>query len=99
MPFDVIHVQEGGRLRWNYALQFPLTSVQRHRAEVFAVELQDVEGVEIRLPTPIHEPFELTLSPVIKADDLDAALAWAAKATRACAAPIEVRPFQEEPEA
>lgn len=34
---------------------------------------------------------------VIKADDLDAALAWAAKATRACAAPVEVRPFQEEP--
>ena len=33
---------------------------------------------------------------VIQAADLDAALAWAAKATRACAAPIEVRPFQEE---
>jgi hypothetical protein len=36
---------------------------------------------------------------VIKAADLDAALAWAAKATRACAAAIEVRPFQEEVEA
>lgn len=34
---------------------------------------------------------------VIQVDDLDAALAWAAKATRACAAPVEVRPFQEEP--
>ncbi|HXA41501.1 MAG TPA: YciI family protein [Candidatus Solibacter sp.] len=33
---------------------------------------------------------------VIQAADLDAALAWAAKATRACAAPVEVRPFQEE---
>ncbi len=33
---------------------------------------------------------------VIKADDLDAALAWAAKATEACASPVEVRPFQEE---
>jgi hypothetical protein len=33
---------------------------------------------------------------VIKAADLDAVLAWAAKATRACAAPVEVRPFQEE---
>jgi hypothetical protein len=33
---------------------------------------------------------------VIKAPDLDAALDWAAKATRACAAPVEVRPFQEE---
>jgi hypothetical protein len=36
---------------------------------------------------------------VIKAEDLDAALAWAAKATRACAAPVEVRPFEDEPEA
>ena len=36
---------------------------------------------------------------VIKAADLDAALAWAAKATRACAGPVEVRPFQPEPEA
>jgi hypothetical protein len=35
---------------------------------------------------------------VIKAGDLDAALAWAAKATEACAAPVEVRPFQEEAE-
>jgi hypothetical protein len=35
---------------------------------------------------------------VIKAPDLDAALAWAAKAAQACTAPVEVRPFQEEPE-
>ncbi|MBV9024435.1 MAG: hypothetical protein JO362_11745 [Streptomycetaceae bacterium] len=34
---------------------------------------------------------------VIKAADLDAALAWAAEATRACQGPVEVRPFQEEP--
>ena len=34
---------------------------------------------------------------VIKAADLDAALAWATKATRACGGPVEVRPFQEEP--
>jgi hypothetical protein len=33
---------------------------------------------------------------VIKAADLDAALAWGRKATRACATPIEVRPFQDE---
>ena len=33
---------------------------------------------------------------VIKAPDLDAALAWAAKASTACAGPVEVRPFQEE---
>lgn len=30
---------------------------------------------------------------VIEVDDLDAALAWAAKCTDACEAPIEVRPF------
>jgi hypothetical protein len=33
---------------------------------------------------------------VIKAEDLDAALAWGRKATRACQVPIEVRPLQEE---
>ena len=35
---------------------------------------------------------------VIKAPDLDAALAWAAQATAACAAPVEVRPFQDDVE-
>jgi hypothetical protein len=35
---------------------------------------------------------------VIEAPDLDGALSWAAKATKACQAPVEVRPFQEEPE-
>jgi hypothetical protein len=34
---------------------------------------------------------------VIKAEDLDAALAWATEATKACQGPVEVRPFQEEP--
>ena len=34
---------------------------------------------------------------IIEVDDLDAALAWATKATRACGAPVEVRPFQENP--
>jgi hypothetical protein len=33
---------------------------------------------------------------VIKASDLDDALKWARKATRACRVPIEVRPVQEE---
>ena len=32
---------------------------------------------------------------VIRAGDLDAALAWAAKASEACASPVEVRPFEE----
>jgi hypothetical protein len=35
---------------------------------------------------------------VIQATDLDAALKWASEATRACRVPIEVRPFQDEPE-
>lgn len=35
---------------------------------------------------------------VVTAEDLDAALAWAAQATKACGGPVEVRPFQEEPE-
>ena len=33
---------------------------------------------------------------VIQAPDLDAALEWGRKATRACVVPIEVRPFREE---
>jgi hypothetical protein len=33
---------------------------------------------------------------VIKTPDLDSALEWGRKATRACAVPVEVRPFQEE---
>jgi hypothetical protein len=33
---------------------------------------------------------------VIKARDLDAALEWGRKATRACTVPIEVRPLREE---
>lgn len=35
---------------------------------------------------------------VVAAEDLDAALAWAAQATKACGGPVEVRPFQDEPE-
>jgi hypothetical protein len=35
---------------------------------------------------------------VIKAANLDAALEWSAKAAAACRNPVEVRPFQDEPE-
>ncbi len=35
---------------------------------------------------------------VIKAEDLDAALDWAAKGSAACGGPVEVRPFQEDVE-
>ena len=36
---------------------------------------------------------------IISARDLDDALAWASKATVACRGPVEVRPFEDEPEA
>jgi hypothetical protein len=36
---------------------------------------------------------------IIEAEDLDAALAWASKTTAIVGAPIEVRPFADEPEA
>jgi len=36
---------------------------------------------------------------VIEAADLDAALTWAAEGSKACAGRVEVRPFQDEPEA
>ncbi len=36
---------------------------------------------------------------IIEAPDLDAALAWAAKGAAACGEVVEVRPFQELPEA
>ena len=35
---------------------------------------------------------------VVKTPDLDSALDWGRKATRACRVPIEVRPFQDEAE-
>jgi hypothetical protein len=35
---------------------------------------------------------------VIEATDLDEALDWAGQATVACQGPVEVRPFQDEPE-
>jgi hypothetical protein len=33
---------------------------------------------------------------IIEAPDLDAALAWATKASAACLGPVEVRPFQDD---
>ncbi len=35
---------------------------------------------------------------ILKCQDLDEALAWAGKASAACMGPVEVRPFQDEPE-
>ena len=36
---------------------------------------------------------------IVEAPDLDAALALAAKGSKACQGPVEVRPFQDEPPA
>lgn len=36
---------------------------------------------------------------IIEAVDLDAAMAWAKAGSAACEGPVEVRPFQEEPDA
>ena len=36
---------------------------------------------------------------IIEAADLDAALDWATKGSKACAGKVEVRPFQAEPQA
>jgi hypothetical protein len=35
---------------------------------------------------------------IIEVADLDAALDWASRASAACGGPVEVRPFQENPE-
>ena len=35
---------------------------------------------------------------IVKAPDLDAALAMAARGARACGGPVEVRPFQDDAE-
>ncbi len=36
---------------------------------------------------------------VVNAPDLDAALALAARGAKACGGPVQVRPFQDEPDA
>ena len=59
------------------------------------VRIQDGEVVTTDGPFPEAKE-QLGGFWVIKAPDLDAALAWAAKATAACQGPVEVRPFQDD---
>ncbi len=61
------------------------------------VRLQDGEILTTDGPFPESKE-QLGGFWVIKAPDLDGALAWASKATIACRAPVEVRPFQDEAE-
>jgi hypothetical protein len=70
-----------------------------HPAETATVV--DVSGDEI---TITDGPYAETKEHIggfwiIEAADLDEALDWAGKATRACRGAVEVRPFQDEPEA
>ena len=82
------------------------TEVQAQGAWVFAGGLHEAssattvrveDGEVITTDGPFAETKEqLGGFWVIKASDLDAALAWAAKAAAACMAPVEVRPFQDD---
>lgn len=85
------------------------TKLQEQGAWVFAGGLQPVDtatvvdntkGEVILSDGPFAEAKEqIGGFWVIEAADLDAALQWAAEGSAACAGPVEVRPFQVEPEA
>jgi hypothetical protein len=64
-----------------------------------ATVVQEKDGDVVTTDGPFAETKEqLGGFWVIQAENLDAALAWAAKATKACRGAVEVRPFQDEPE-
>ncbi|HEV8627664.1 MAG TPA: YciI family protein, partial [Acidimicrobiia bacterium] len=68
-----------------------------HPADVATVVRTDAKGDVITTDGPFAETKEqLGGFWVLKAKDLDDALALAARATVACQAPVEVRPFQDE---
>lgn len=85
------------------------TDLQESGAWVFAGGLQDREASTVVDNTgekaivtdgPFSESKEyLGGFWIIEAADLDAALDWAKKGSKACAGKVEVRPFQAEPEA
>lgn len=65
-----------------------------------ATVVRDVSGDHVLTDGPFIEAKEILGGFwVIKADDLDAALAWGRDASSACRVAVEVRPFQDEPEA
>lgn len=64
-----------------------------------ATVVRDQDGSVVTTDGPFAEAKEhLGGFWVLKCEDLDAALAWAARGSRACGAPVEVRPFQDEAE-
>jgi hypothetical protein len=71
-----------------------------HPATTATVVRADASGDVITTDGPFAETKEqIGGFWVINAKDLDEALALAARATVACQAPVEVRPFQDEPPA
>ena len=82
------------------------TELQEAGAWVFAGGLQDRDASTVvdatgDAPVVTDGPFSESKEYlggfwVIEAADLDAALAWAAKGSKACAGKVEVRPFQGE---
>ena len=69
-------------------------------ADTATVVRADANGDVITTDGPFAEAKEhLGGFWVINAKDLDEALAIAARASTACQGPVEVRPFQDEPEA
>ena len=70
-----------------------------HPAETATV-VREKDGAVLTTDGPFTEAKEhLGGFWVIDVADLDAALAWASKATVECLGAVEVRPFQDEPEA
>jgi hypothetical protein len=68
-----------------------------HPADTATVVRADAKGDVITTDGPFAETKEqLGGFWVLKAKDLDEALGLAARATVACQAPVEVRPFQDE---
>ena len=70
---------------------------------LFPAETATVVRVENGTTTTTDGPFAETKERlggfwVLQCADLDEALAWAEKASAACMGPVEVRPFQDEPE-
>jgi hypothetical protein len=64
-----------------------------------ATVVRDQDGQIVTTDGPFAESKEhLGGFWVIKAPDLDAALAWAEKGARACQGPVEVRPLQDDAE-
>jgi hypothetical protein len=62
-----------------------------------ATVVRSVDGKVVTTDGPFAETKEqLGGFWIIEAPDLDAALEWARQGTVACAAPVEVRPFQDD---